>query len=385
MAVRRAQTVDTFLDWLIAGGYLEENPFAELRRRFRNSTAAIVRALLSPDPSTALSAIRSLPPFGSHLGPVMREHVERMRTLGYQYREDNLRRFDHFLQTHPGSERKSLATLVKEYAAAAPSAYGRLRRMTVGRTVARALMRTEPRVTLPGWDRALAREVKRRTRRPYIFTHKEVARLLDAALTFPSPHAPLRPLTLYTMLVLAYCAGLRVGEIARLRVRDIRQNEGTLDILQTKFYKSRRLPVQPGVLKAVRQYLAARTRAGIPPDPDGPLFCHEKGGYARITAEQLLRRVLQHAGFSKAPGRAGPRPHDLRHTFVVHRMLAWYREGVNPQSQLPYLATYLGHRDIHSTLVYLTITRELLAEANSRFRAYGAQSLGRQKEGASCP
>ena len=74
-------------------------------------------------------------------------------------------------------------------------------------------------------------------------------------------------------------------------------------------------------------------------------------------------------------GRGGPRIHDLRHAFVVHRMTAWYRQGINPQNRLPYLAAYLGHRDIHSTLVYLTITQELLQHANNRFRAVEADVL----------
>jgi integrase len=84
--------------------------------------------------------------------------------------------------------------------------------------------------------------------------------------------------------------------------------------------------------------------------------------------EGLLRRVIHRAGLRKKPGRGGPRIHDLRHTFVVHRMTEWYRQGINPQGHLPHLAAYLGHRDIHSTLVYLTITQELLQHANERFR-----------------
>jgi integrase/recombinase XerD len=78
----------------------------------------------------------------------------------------------------------------------------------------------------------------------------------------------------------------------------------------------------------------------------------------------------------------GPRVHDLRHAFVTSRMLAWYRQGINPQSRLPYLATYLGHKDIHSTLVYLTVTQDLLQQASERFRARGAQLLRTLPEGA---
>jgi len=69
------------------------------------------------------------------------------------------------------------------------------------------------------------------------------------------------------------------------------------------------------------------------------------------------------------------RARNRRHAFVTNRMLAWYREGVNPQSRLPYLATYLGHKDINSTLVYLTITQELLQHASERFHAFAAGAL----------
>ena len=88
-----------------------------------------------------------------------------------------------------------------------------------------------------------------------------------------------------------------------------------------------------------------------------------------------MRNVIRLAGFKPQPGRIGPRVHDLRHSFVVNRMLAWYHEGINPQSRLPYLATYLGHKDINSTLVYLTITQELLQEACNRFHTFAAEAL----------
>lgn len=95
----------------------------------------------------------------------------------------------------------------------------------------------------------------------------------------------------------------------------------------------------------------------------------------------MLTAVLRRAELKPKPGRVGPRIHDLRHAFVVNRMLAWYREGINPQPHLLYLATYLGHRDINSTLVYLTITQELLQRASERFRAHGAQVLRASSEG----
>lgn len=76
----------------------------------------------------------------------------------------------------------------------------------------------------------------------------------------------------------------------------------------------------------------------------------------------------------------GPRVHDLRHSTVVNRILEWYRAGINPQDKLPFLATYLGHRDTHSTLVYITVTQELLQQENERFRTFAVPCLHATEE-----
>jgi integrase len=185
------------------------------------------------------------------------------------------------------------------------------------------------------------------------------------------------------MLVLAYCAGLRISEILRLNVGDFILADRTIEVRNTKFFKSRCLPLSDSVAAALQSYLHARKEAGAPTVPDTALFWHQRtaGRYARVTAEQLLVGVLRRAGLKPEPGRNGPRIHDLRHAFVVNRMLAWYQEGTNPQSRLPYLATYLGHKDINSTLVYLTITQELLQHASERFRMRGAHIVKASTEG----
>jgi len=382
MAIRRAQIVTRFLDWLVARGHLAGNPIAALRQACRHpSTAAVVRALVSPEPAAALERLRGLPPFASHLGPLIRGHIERMRTLGYRYAEARFRHFDAFLQRRPGAATTPLAVLVREYAAAAATPDGHLRRLTVGRVLATALRRGQPDLPVVARDPLVGREAARRCRPPYIFPPAEIERVLATAREFPSPHAPLRPFTLYTMLVLAYCAGLRIGEIVRLRVQDLRWEEQALDIRESKFFKSRRLPVAASTMAVLQQYWAARREAGIPEAPETPLFCHRRGGYAYATATQLLYRVLRVAGLKPARGRVGPRVHDLRHSFVVHRLLAWYREGIDPQAKLPYLWTYLGHRGLPSSLVYLTITQELLHQASERFRAFAAPGLASVAEG----
>jgi integrase/recombinase XerD len=177
------------------------------------------------------------------------------------------------------------------------------------------------------------------------------------------------------MLVLGYCAGLRMGEIVGLELKDIDLKAGTIEVRDTKFFKSRLLPLSSDAVTALQAYMKAREKAGASCNPEASLFWHEKGGYGYFVAETLLRRVIQRAGLRKTSGRGGPRVHDLRHTFVVHRMTQWYRQGINPQGHLPYLAAYLGHRDIHSALVYLTITQEVLQRANERFRTAETEVL----------
>jgi len=221
------------------------------------------------------------------------------------------------------------------------------------------------------------RRARQQQRQPYIYTKEEIERILLTARTFPSPKAPLRPLSLYTMIVLAYCAGLRIGEVVALTVGDVDIDNDTIEIRGTKFFKSRRLPLAPSVMSALRHYLAMRQEAGAPVDAASPLFWHHQGGdgYSRGAACNLLVEVLRRTGLKPARCKIGPRIHDLRHAMVYNRMLTWYRDGINPQSRLPYLATYLGHKDINSTLVYLNVSQELLLEASERVRQHGAEAL----------
>jgi integrase/recombinase XerD len=376
----RARLVDRFLDWLVMSRAIPCNPFAEWRREYgQRTTTPIVRALLSPHVDIALEALRPLPPFGSSLGQILQAHIARMRALGYRYDTDSARllRFDRFLQGRPDLTGQPLRVLIQAWADAGSGVHHVWEAQVCGRVISTALHRLDPTTDLLRVDRQLYRQVRQQHRRPYICTVENLRRILDAARTFPSPLAPLRPLSLHLMVILAACAGLRLGELARLTLGNVDLDDGTIEILETKFFKSRRLPLAPSVIAVLRDYLDARRRAGAPMDASAGLFWHQQraGRYSRVMIEKLLVRVLRRAGLKPVRGRAGPRVHDLRHAFVVHRMLTWYRAGTNPQSRLPYLATYLGHKDINSTLVYLTITQELLQQASERFRQHSHRVL----------
>jgi integrase len=339
----------------------------------------VLRALLTPWPNQSLQALRRLPPFGSVLGDLMRNHVAMMRTRGYRYdtQTQMFLRFDRFLQTHPEFAKEPVQIMLRHWAAARSTAFHAADCERLGRTLAKARHHLDPSVPVPKPDRLPQQRMAQQWRRPHIYSPEEIRRLLDIARTYPSPRSPLRPLTLYTMLAVGYCAGLRVSEIAHLNLGDVDLDAGTITIRETKFFKSRILPLAGSVVAALRKYLEARRRAGGPQDPASGLFWHEDGGqrYGGQAIAGLFVDILRRAGLKPSYGKKGPRVHDLRHSMVVNRILTWYRAGINPQDQLPFLATYLGHRDINSTLVYITVTQDLLQEAGERFRAMGARCL----------
>lgn len=375
--LHRARIVARLLDALADDGRIESNPISDLRRdNNARSATGIVKALMAPDPDQALEALRQPRPYESSLGELMRDHVERMQRRGYRYETQDVicRRFDRFLQQRPDLDGQPLEIILDHYRRIKTTANHPVECERLARILYKALCHDDPARPIPRPNNRPEKQVMRSWRRPYIYSPEDIRRLLAIARTYPSPRAPSRPINLYTMLVLAYCAGLRIGEIARLTLGDVDMQAGTIAIRETKFFKSRILPLSPSAMEAMGEFLNDRREAGVSCNPDAGLFWHDQRNryYSRATISDLLVAILRTAGLKPAKGKAGPRIHDLRHTFVVHRILEWYRQGVNPQEKLPYLATYLGHRDINSTLVYITVTQDLLHEANERFRAFAS-------------
>jgi integrase len=315
----------------------------------------------------------------------MREHVVLMQAMGFRYntQAQRLLRLDRFLQGRQDLSGHPVTVLIRAWTNTRSTPQHALDCHQAGRLLSKVLSRIDPAVERIPSDKRIWQVAKQQYRRPYIFSEQEVFGLLETALSFPSPQSPLRPKTLHMMLLLAYCSGLRIGEIVRLNVGDFDIDDRIIEVRGTKFFKSRSLPLSDSVFATLQLYLSARKEAGASMALNAALFWHQQvgGRYSRDRAGKLLTRVLRRAKLKPAPGRMGPRVHDLRHAFVASRMLAWYREGINPQSRLPFLATYLGHKDIHSTLVYLTVTQDLLQQASARFRVRGAQLLRTVPEG----
>jgi len=317
LVCHRACVIDRFLQWRDRGRAVPSNPFDQLRRLYgRRYAAPIVRALVSDD-AQQLRRLRAPAKFASFLGPLMREHVERMRSLGYRYQSTGciLLRFDRFLQGRADLVGAPLRTLLDAWRRTNPRPQHHQVVCAVGRLVSKAMRRFDPTAAVLPFDGDASRRARRLHRRPYIYTEGQMRQLLEVAQSFQSSRAPLRALSLYTMILLTYCAGLRVGELARLTLADVDLANDLIEIHGTKFFKSRLLPLAPGVSAALKNYLAARRKIGGSIEPTSGLLWREPrgGGYSCGGIRNLLTAALRRAGLKPARGKVGPRIHDLRH------------------------------------------------------------------------
>ncbi len=207
---------------------------------------------------------------------------------------------------------------------------------------------------------------------PYIYTRAEVRQIMAAARRI-GPRGSLRPAVVATVVGLLYTTGLRIGEALRLTMADVDLKRRVLSVRETKFKKSRYVPLSSSAVAQLQAYLRQRRRAGMAVSADAPLFVNRRGKtYGQVAFTTVFLEIIRKIGLRGPKGQAGPRVHDFRHTFAVSRLLAWYRQGVNLSAKLPLLSTYLGHSTVTCTEVYLHATAELLESVGRRFRAHFA-------------
>jgi integrase/recombinase XerD len=233
------------------------------------------------------------------------------------------------------------------------------RRMTVARGFARHMASIDARTEIPPLGLIPSRQ---RWRPPFIYSPADVAALSAQAR---SMRWRLPAATHETVIGLLAATGMRVGEAIRLDRADIDWAEGVLLIRESKFGKSRHVPVLACTLAALERY--AQVRDQLCTQPVTPSFFVSIRATRLIypVVQQVFRRLSDTAGIGAAAA-TRPRIHDLRHTFAVRTLLQWYRAGEDVEARLPTLSTYLGHRDPRSTYWYLSAAPELLALAAGR-------------------
>jgi len=315
--------------------------------------------------------------FASALGPRLRDFILEKRAVGYRYTSEQhtLERLDRYL-VEIGHEEASLPrTVVDAWIAKTPneSQSTQLARVSVVRQLARYLQQHDVLVEFQPPPRRL------RDRRflARIFSPDEVARMFSAIDTLQvDARAPQRHLIMPALFRVLYACGLRLGEALRIRVSDVDFDAGVLTIRQGKFRKDRLVPLSSSLHVYLRRYHQEMgTRAA-----DALLFPAPHGGvYSLHSPYTAFRWMLRMARIPHGGRGEGPRVHDLRHTFAVRRLEAWYREGADLAAKLPVLSTYLGHESLAGTQRYLQLTAELYPDLAKRLeQPFGAPSTGGQ-------
>lgn len=299
-----------------------------------------------------------------HAGP--QHNGQERRSL--RHREKLLRNFIAFWHSHESPWPIPAAMVVDWIATGSDRQhpYRDQRRFYVVRAFLQQVRVFEPRTEVP---ENIFRPLYRR-RTPHLYSDRDIARLMNAVCQLRLFDS-LRPLTVYTLLGLLASTGLRIGEALALKVEDVELNSVPphLAIHESKFGKSRIVPVHASTANRLRKYLVARSRA-LGGHYSEAFFTNQRGKYLGYSAQRLtFLRLLKLAGIQAAPGQRAPSLHSFRHSFAVKRLMLWHRQRRNVRELLPHLAVYLGHLGPENTYWYLSNTPELLQAAAALFES----------------
>jgi integrase len=236
----------------------------------------------------------------------------------------------------------------------------------MARDFARYLSARDPRTEVPPQD-LLPGHVRRA--QPYIYSTAQILRLVQAAAGL-EPRDGLRPRTYGTLFGLLAVTGMRVGEIVALKDHDVDLSQGVLTIRQSKFNKTRSLPVHRSTQEELRLYARCRDKLA-PIRTTDRFFVSSRGtGLNHSIVRHAFIQLSQLIGLRAPADRLGPRIHDLRHTFAVRTLTDWHRMGIDPEQRLPLLSAYLGHAKVSDTYWYLTAIPELMDAVKTRLEHF---------------
>ena len=247
------------------------------------------------------------------------------------------------------------------------------RRLAVVRQFARYRALFDPATEVPPVG-LLGRIPRRST--PHIYTEAEMAALLQQARCLLPRHG-LRPATYVAYFALLASTGLRLSEACRLTTDDADLVNGILTIRETKFRKSRLVPLHPTTTQALRRYADRRDACLAAPRSEYFFRTEHSPRLTRTAVETTFRRIRRRLDWTGQGRTRQPRIHDLRHTFVVRRLLRWYLEGADVDRKILALSTYLGHARVADTYWYCTAVPELLASTGQRFERFAHRASER--------
>lgn len=296
------------------------------------------------------------------LRSALTQYLSMRQGLGYKYQQQarRLSEFVSFMEEHNATTIRT--KLAMTWATLPPDRHASWAlRLTDVRGFARHVANIDPQTEVP----PLGSLPPLRRAKPYVYSDAEVGALLAAALALP-PATGLRRWTYHYLFGLIAVTGMRLSEAIGLQRSDVDLDGGVLTVRQSKFGKSRLIPLHHTTCEALRDY-AKRRDAHLESRCGPHFFVAERGG--RLLHQYVHRvfwRLSREIGLRRSGDHTGPRVHDFRHRFAIRTLLGWYHEGLDVEQQLPTLSTYLGHTCVRDTYWYLSACPELMEEAARR-------------------
>ncbi len=318
--------------------------------------------------------------FTGPMGEKIMQHLALRRSLGYIYQavEYTLDAFDQFLdKNHPNCTtitRDMIVGYIKTTQDKLPLT--RAGHITHLRQFCRFMFQLDNETYIP--EKGLIPPGKVQVE-PYIFTQNDINKVMEQANNLNAQNKLLAQ-TYATIIGLLWTTGMRIGEVIRLKIEDIDHVNGVLYVRQTKFFKSRAIPLLPSTAQKLKTYLTQREKQGYKNVSDDFVFINNQGHACTIsTTPRTIRTLIIRAGI-KSPNNHTPRVHDIRHSFATNWLRDIYQSGKDPNSYLPVLATYMGHANIANTQVYLHPSVELLGVAGKKLQSYVQSKQGEHNE-----
>jgi len=318
--------------------------------------------------------------FTGPMGCWMIQHLALRRSLGYRYvsAEYTLDAFDQFLAEHFPNCKVITRQMVVGYLGTTRHKLPLTRadHVSILRQFCRFMLQFDLTTYIP--EKGLVGPAKVQVI-PYIFTKEDVGKIMQQAMQL-NVKSKLLPYTYKMIIGLLWVTGMRIGEVVRLKIEDIDTDNGTLTIRQSKFFKSRIIPLLPSTTQQLIDYLNRRISCGYDSSSIESLFINNRGKPCTIsTTPKTIKTLIVRAGV-RTNQNGTPRVHDLRHSFATRWLQDIYQSGKDPNIYLPVLATYLGHANIANTQVYLHPSIELLGIAGEKLHSYVQSSQGGRNE-----
>lgn len=307
--------------------------------------------------------------FTSCLGGCVDEYLALMEALGRRYSTERwvLEKLDAFMAAQGASDLSQTEFDIWCRTQLHLSSTVRRNHMRIVRNLCLYRRRTRPDSFVPNPDLFPA---PHQPIRPYVFSERDIVLLLKTCATLSkTSNSPLRAQVYRLAVVLLYTTGLRRGELSRFRHNDYDARARTLHVRESKFHKSRYLPLSIDANQEIQEYLTVKRRLRLTMHSEAALLCHGNAGERPYRGDGLwqgMHELMTNAGVRTRDGRV-PRVHDYRHGFAISALLRLYRAGADLQTKLPLLAAYMGHVSIVSTEYYLSFVPELAAAASDRF------------------